>query len=28
MLEKFFDALKKDAVDELMLMKNNLKIPN
>jgi aspartate aminotransferase len=28
MLEKFFDVLKKDAVDELMLMKKNLKIPN
>tara|TARA_B100001105_G_scaffold217533_1_gene183544 strand:- start:69 stop:1001 length:933 start_codon:yes stop_codon:yes gene_type:complete len=28
MLEKFFDSLKKDTIDELMLMKNNLKIPN
>ncbi|MBT6083965.1 MAG: pyridoxal phosphate-dependent aminotransferase, partial [Nitrosopumilus sp.] len=28
MIEKFFEALKRDAVDELMLMKNNLKIPN
>jgi len=28
MLEKFFEALKKDAVDELMLIKNNIRIPN
>ena len=28
MIEKFFGALKKDAVDELMLMKNSVKIPN
>jgi len=28
MIEKFFDALKKDAVDELLLIKNNVKIPN
>jgi len=28
MLEKFFEALKKDAVDELMLIKNNMRIPN
>ena len=27
MLEKFFEALKKDAVDELMLLKNNVRIP-
>ena len=28
MLEKFFGFLKKDTIDELMLMKNNLKIPS
>ena len=28
MIEKFFGALKKDAVDELMMMKNSVKIPN
>ena len=28
MLEKFFDVLKKDAVDELMMFKNKVKIPN
>ena len=28
MLEKFFDVLKKDAVDELMMLKNNVRIPN
>ena len=28
MLEKFFDALKRDAVDELMMLKNSVKIPN
>jgi len=28
MLEKFFEALKRDAVDELMMLKNNVKIPN
>jgi len=28
MLEKFFDSLKKDTVDELMLIKEKLKIPN
>jgi len=28
MLEKFFETLKKDAVDELMLLKNNVRIPN
>jgi len=28
MLEKFFESLKKDTIDELMLLKNNLKIPN
>jgi len=28
MLEKFFGSLKKDTVDELMLMKEKLKIPN
>jgi hypothetical protein len=28
MLEKFFEALKRDAVDELMMLKNNVRIPN
>jgi aspartate aminotransferase len=28
MLEQFFNELKKDAVDELMLIKNNIRIPN
>ena len=28
MLEKFFEALKRDAVDELMMLKNSVKIPN
>jgi aspartate aminotransferase len=28
MIEKFFGALKKDAVDELLLLKNSVRIPN
>ena len=28
MLEKFFNGLKKDAINELMILKNNVRIPN
>ncbi len=28
MIEKFFDGLKKEAVDELVLLKSKVKIPN